>query len=509
LMFELPEVELVHVWWQSKRYELATTQSRVPSPAGAARRRRGLCWRKRRLARRGLGLRYFGTGTGSPWQWCVCTHCCACVVFSMPRGDSKFLGGLPNRGGRLNAQDAPHPLHPQIATVFGAQLGHTARTPRQALRPGRQADPRPGADTLARKALSGDDSKGVPACEHPAGHDDSSQGYGPGFSGGRRSALWTLPCVLSSRVQVTIVVNRTSLRASDDAVACVAENCLSPPTIAAGGTGTSTSSLRRSKDSPFLGHRLGRCSLKAGAWRCRGAVEGLNLDVLGTSRRLAGCRYPKVSVLCLCGKGTPRRGPICLCMQVQEPFTRWSRLDRVRVATCVATRGQQQACWAVLRQDGRVSIPRAEQSTGRTGRGPGLAGLWPIREGRDPVERRLVWDRDARISSRAPRKPPRTGQTTGRAMPADSDVRMTRWPAGGGPVLCSAPACLPVVGVACVRCSAVSSSSDVSVVFLMPMLRVTRRMTSHSARTCIACLGSATQQDGCAMAEASDNLEVE
>lgn len=90
----------------------------------------------------------------------------------------------------------PHPLHPQIATVFGAQLGHTARTPRQALRPGRQADPRPGADKLARKAQSGDDSKGVPACEHPAGHDDSSQALRAWLVGRAPLCLWTLPFVV-------------------------------------------------------------------------------------------------------------------------------------------------------------------------------------------------------------------------------------------------------------------------------------------------------------------------
>lgn len=155
--------------------------------------------------------------------------------------------------------------------------------------------------------------------------------------------------------------------------------------------------------------------------------------------------------------------------------------------------------------------PYRERSGRRAerGRGPGLAGLWPIKEGRDPVERRLVWDRDARISSRAPGKPPRTGQRTGRAMPADADVRMTRWPAGG-PVLCSVLLCL----LACQWSASPVSGAVRSLlrqmsrwVFLMPMLRVTRRMTSHSARTCIACLGSATQQDGCAMAEASDNLE--
>jgi hypothetical protein len=49
---------------------------------------------------------------------------------------------------------------------------HTQTGP--AARPSGRSEAGGGHARPQSKALSGDDSKGVPACEHPAGHDDSS-----------------------------------------------------------------------------------------------------------------------------------------------------------------------------------------------------------------------------------------------------------------------------------------------------------------------------------------------
>lgn len=143
---------------EEQRIRIGRIGDSVPvlSPAGAASDAEGFVGESGDLVRRGLELRYFGY-----WVAVAVSEYAPTVVhvlFSMPRGDSKFLGGCRPGGGldgwTPRTPPRPHPLHPQIATVFEHNL-HAARTPRHAARPSIRQIRSRGADTFARKASDG------------------------------------------------------------------------------------------------------------------------------------------------------------------------------------------------------------------------------------------------------------------------------------------------------------------------------------------------------------------